>query len=405
MTAPVLYRETLAQIYDGRANGLRNSAIIQIAAWGAVTEKGVKRLTFFELSILLALACLASSAAAQTKPAADWKALVEAAKREGVVKCACPPRRDFALAFKKGFEEAFPGITLEITAATLPEFPMRVAKEQAAKMFLWDVYTFGPGAEIFDLKNRGGLESLWDYLVLPEVLNDSAWIGGMKDRFLDIEHQHIFGMFFTISTGSINRDALPDLKIKSFDELLNPSLKGKFVSVDPRVGGSGESLAAAVYQKYGRDGLKKLFVDQDVLLVKGNVEVAEQVVRKARPISLTSVSPDSQIRYKEAGMKLNIADLFVPELARAGTNGSCPAVFKNPPHPNATKVFINWLLSREGQKMISNARGEPSARTDVPPSSPEDAPRAGIKYLNAHKEEVMTKYLAPAQKILRELIP
>ena len=28
----------------------------------------------------------------------------------------------------------------------------------------WDVYTFGPGAEIFELKNKGGLESLWDFL-------------------------------------------------------------------------------------------------------------------------------------------------------------------------------------------------------------------------------------------------
>jgi len=365
----------------------------------------MKRPIIFALRILLMLAALGSSAVAQTKPASDWKAVVEAGKREGVVKCACPPRRDFALAFKKGFEEAFPGMSLELTAATLPEFPMRVAKEQAAKMFLWDVYTFGPGAEIFDLKTRGGLESLWDYFVLPEVLNDSAWIGGIKDRFLDVEQKHIFGMFFTISTGSINRDALPDLKISSFDDLLNPALKGKLVSVDPRVGGSGESLAAAVYQRYGRDGLRKLFVDQDVLLVKGNVEVAEQVVRKARPISLTSVSPDSQIRFKEAGIKLNIADLFLPELARAGTNGSCPAIFKNPPHPNATKVFINWLLSREGQKIISGARGEPSARTDVPPVSPEDAPKPGIKYLSAHKEEVMAKFLAPAQKILRELIP
>jgi len=364
----------------------------------------MKKSIVIELCLLLVFA-LIGSAAAQIKSTADWKTVLEAAKREGTVKCACPPRRDFALAFKKGFEDAFPGMTLELTAATLPEFPMRVAKEQAAKMFLWDVYTFGPGAEIFDLKTKGGLESLWDYLVLPEVLNDSAWIGGIKDRFLDIEQRHIFGMFFTISTGSINRDVLPDLKIKSFDELLNPALKGKFVSVDPRVGGSGESLAAAIYQRYGRDGLKKLFVDQDVLLVKGNVEVAEQVVRKSRPISLTSVSPDSQIRFKEAGVKLNIADLFVPELARAGTNGSCPAVFKNPPHPNATKVFINWLLSRDGQKIVSGARGEPSARTDVPPASPEDAPKPGIKYLDAHKEEVMAKYLAPAQKILRELIP
>src|SRR5262245_8261546 len=151
----------------------------------------MKRVTIFESGIFLALVCLGSSVLAQTKPAADWKSLVEGAKREGIIKCACPPRRDFSLAFKKGFEEAFPGITLEITAATLPEFPMRVAKEQAARMFLWDVYTFGPGAEIFDLKNRGGLESLWDYFVLHEVLNDSAWIGGIKDRFLDIEPHHI----------------------------------------------------------------------------------------------------------------------------------------------------------------------------------------------------------------------
>jgi iron(III) transport system substrate-binding protein len=358
-----------------------------------------------ELSVIVILTFLGASAGAQTKPASDWKAVVEAAKGEGTVKCACPPRREFALAFKKGFEEAYPGITLEITAAALPAFPLRVAKEQTAKMFLWDVYTFGPGAEIFDLKNKGGLESLWDYMSLPDVLNDSAWVGGIKDRFLDVEQKYIFGMFYTISTGSINLDVLPDLKVKSFDELLSPALKGKLVSVDPRVGGAGESLAAAVFQRYGREGLKKLFVDQDVMLVKGNVEVAEQVVRKARPVSLTSVSPDSQQRFKKAGVTLNIGDLFIPELARAGTNGSCPAVFKNPPHPNATKLFINWLLSRDGQKLISAARGEPSARTDVPVVSPDDAPKPGIKYLYAHKEEVMTKYLAPAQKILRELIP
>ncbi len=365
----------------------------------------MKKSTVCKVVAILALTLCAPPVRAQSKPAQDWQATLAAAKREGVVKCACPPRREFAAAFKKGFENAYPGITVELTAAALPAFPLRVAKEQSANMFLWDVYTFGPGAEIFDLKRKGGLESLWDYMSLPEVLNDSAWIGGVKDRFLDVEQKYIFGMFYTISTGSINRDALPDLKIKSFEDLLSPALKGKLVSVDPRVGGSGESLAAAVFQRFGREGLKKLFVDQDVLLVKGNVEVAEQVIRKARPISLTSVSPDSQLRFKKAGVTLNIGDLFVPELARAGTNGSCPAVFRNPPHPNATKVFINWLLSADGQKFISRARGEPSARTDVPVVNPEDAPKPGVQYLNAHKEEVMTKFLAPAQKILRELIP
>jgi iron(III) transport system substrate-binding protein len=370
----------------------------------------LKNLRKFKLCLVAALLLAATtptgSSLAQPKPPpSDWNKIVEAARREGVVKCACPPRRDFALAFKNGFEAAYPGITIEITAAALPAFPLRAAKEQSAGMYLWDVYTFGPGAEIFELKNKGGLESLWDFFVLPEVLNDAAWIGGLKDRFLDVEQKHIFGMFYSISTGSINRDALPSTTIKSFEDLLHPALKGKLVSVDPRIGGAGESLAAAVYRRYGREGLKKLFVDQDVLLVKGNVEVAEQVVRKARPISLTSVSPDAQIKYREAGVKLNLENLAVPELGRAGTNGSCPAVFRKPPNPNATKVFINWLLSQQGQKLISEARGEPSARTDIPVTRPEDAPQPGVDYLYAHKEDVMMKFLAPAQKILRELIP
>ena len=119
----------------------------------------MKSSTTFKLCAVLILTFLATTASAAKQTGSDWNATLEAAKREGMVKCACPPRREFAVAFKKGFEDAYPGITLEITAATLPAFPLRVAKEQSAKMFLWDIYTFGPGAEIFDLKNKGGLES------------------------------------------------------------------------------------------------------------------------------------------------------------------------------------------------------------------------------------------------------
>ena len=54
---------------------------------------------------------------------------------------------------------------------------------------------------------------------------------------------------------------------------------------------------------------------------------------------------------------------------------------------------------------MAETRGEPSARTDVGITRPEDAPKPGVKYLNAHKEEVMRITSLPAQKILRELIP
>jgi len=50
------------------------------------------------------------------------------------------------------------------------------------------------------------------------------------------------------------------------------------------------------------------------------------------------------------------------------------AAFKNAPHPNASKVFINWFLSREGQIAWSEAWSRPidrnSRRNDVPVRNP-----------------------------------
>ncbi|HEY7221878.1 MAG TPA: hypothetical protein VH985_26135, partial [Candidatus Binatia bacterium] len=40
-------------------------------------------------------------------------------------------------------------------------------------------------------------------------------------------------------------------------------------------------------------------------------------------------------------------------------------IFKNLPHPNATKVFINWLLSHDGQELFSRGMGVGSRRLDV----------------------------------------
>jgi len=41
------------------------------------------------------------------------------------------------------------------------------------------------------------------------------------------------------------------------------------------------------------------------------------------------------------------------------------AIIKNPANPNATKVFVNWLLSREGQEIVSKALGQATRRLDV----------------------------------------
>jgi ABC-type Fe3+ transport system substrate-binding protein len=40
-------------------------------------------------------------------------------------------------------------------------------------------------------------------------------------------------------------------------------------------------------------------------------------------------------------------------------------ILKNPPHPNATKVFVNWLLSRDGQEVFSRGLAQATRRNDV----------------------------------------
>ena len=42
------------------------------------------------------------------------------------------------------------------------------------------------------------------------------------------------------------------------------------------------------------------------------------------------------------------------------------SIFNRAPHPNAAKVYINWLLSKEGQTIYARATGYISNRLDVP---------------------------------------
>ena len=42
------------------------------------------------------------------------------------------------------------------------------------------------------------------------------------------------------------------------------------------------------------------------------------------------------------------------------------AVPLSPAHPHASKVFVNWLLSKEGHSIFVKAYGSPGIRKDAP---------------------------------------
>ncbi|HET7552472.1 MAG TPA: hypothetical protein VFK04_14375, partial [Gemmatimonadaceae bacterium] len=68
--------------------------------------------------------------------------------------------------------------------------------------------------------------------------------------------------------------------------------------------------------------------------------------------------------------------------------GSTFYVVKNRPHPNATRLFLNWFLTREVQDGFAKATDQNSRRTDVPSVADADAtPIPGAKYLSPQREE------------------
>ena len=85
------------------------------------------------------------------------------------------------------------------------------------------------------------------------------------------------------------------------------------------------------------------------------------------------------------------------------------ALINRAPHPNAAKVFINWLLSREGQTLFQKVISVPgdarnSRRIDVPKDHvPADGQRRDkMSYFDTDNPD--TKDLVPATKLLDEIL-
>ncbi len=86
---------------------------------------------------------------------------------------------------------------------------------------------------------------------------------------------------------------------------------------------------------------------------------------------------------------------------------------KKAPHPNAAKVLINWLLSREGQEVFSNAMGQPTRRLDVDTAWTKQFGHIAAKdvlspkrffELENQSEEAIRSVRIPAEALARKLL-
>lgn len=308
---------------------------------------------------IAAMYLCAGSALAQFK-SSDWEKIVEAGRKEGKVVASIPP----SVELRKLMELSFPkryGIGVEFVPARGGNIIRRMVDEARAGVQYFDLHIGGTESAITGLLPENILEPVEPFFILPEVKDPKQWWGG--HIWADKAKRYIlaFVAYQTISLWS-NSDLYKPSEFKSFDDLLSPKLQGKIGISDPRTPGSGNSMWSHMNYIKGEEYLKrlvgqKLFVTRDLRLLAENLARGKIAVTSG--IAYSEFFP-----FIKAG--LPVAPLPVPKegLYISGGYGHL-MIFKNQPHPNATKVFVNWLLGHDGQELFGRAMGVGSRRLDI----------------------------------------
>ena len=328
------------------------------------------------LAVALGIACSANIEAASAKPAkqsssepaaktdpGEWKKILEAAKKEGKIVLFGSPGEAWRKSMVDMFQQEYPEISVEFSAGAGRNFWPRIRQERGLGKKLWDLRTGGVDALGMEAKRDGFLAPIRP-LLLPEIADDSKWFWGLDEAFNDREKKYILGFTSYVQPSVFfNADFIKESDLKSTEQLLDPKFRGKIVITTPTGGASQKSLAHMAFM-YGKNFILDLLSKQDVIVTDDNRQQVEWVVRGKYPIAI-GLPTALLVPYAKQGLGKNLLTLE-DKIIRI-TNGSGIINFlEGAPHPNAAKVYINWLLSQKTQILISQNTKTNSGRTDVP---------------------------------------
>lgn len=352
--------------------------------------------------VLALLWPLAAAAQADSQP--SWDDVLAAAKNEGKVLVAGPPTAEMRQRLPVAFKARY-GITVEYIGGRSSDLTARLRAERNAGVYSVDAVLSGIDSMSSFFYKEKMLDPLRPVLMLPEVIDGSKWKKG-KLWFVDPDDRYVLRIANSVSNlFHINTNFVKPGDLRTTADLLDPKWKGLIALEDPVTTGSGSNHAANLYLQLGRDFIKKLYIDQKPMLSRDNRVLTDALLRGTRPIVLGAEDADVDRMAKE-GVRVELLqgfpDLHAPVSAGFGHLG----LMNNAPHPNAAKVFVNWMASKEGAELYSRARGAVSTRNDVDESflPPEVIPREGVQYFDNHDWEYTVTKKEQARQAVRKIL-
>lgn len=360
------------------------------------------------VTVWASILSLEAAATAQEKAGwqAVWEKTVEAAKKEGQVNVYITLGPHAAVPL---FRKAYPDIRTVIVAGRSGQIAQRILAERRAAKYLADVEIGGGALNLAEFYRVGIIDPIKPLLVLPEVVDESKWWQG-KHRYLDPEGKYIFVYVGVPQKGSAyyNTNLIHPEEFKSMWDFLDSKWKGKMVARDPRDPGPGGGAMRFFYHspELGPQFIKRLFSETEIVVSRN-----ERLPTDWLGIGKYRICFFCRDISKAKRQGLPVEEFGVmKEGAGLTSQGGTVSLINRAPHPNAAKVFVNWLLSREGQityqKILLEVDGDyrDSLRIDIPKDEiPLDQRRTeGANYVDVDTPE--RRDMRPIFKLLEEAL-
>lgn len=285
-------------------------------------------------------------------------AMMAAAEKEGKVVWYTSVDVKVAEQIKKAFVTQYPKIDVEVERSGSERVFQRINQEYQSNIHNVDVVNSSDASHFLFWKQQKLLAAHTP----PDVAKFPA------------QYRDPDGMYFawraTLDCMAYNTNLVkePDAP-KSYADLLDPKWKGKLVKAHPSYSGTSLTGTYALVKALGWDYLEKL--------AKNGVQQLQSTT--APPKTLASGERAVMVDGNEYNVfiEMDAKSPIRPIYAREGTPfvTSPTAIFAAAPHPNAARVFQNFLYTLKAQQILVDTGGQRS----VHPGVKEPAGRTPLK--------------------------
>jgi iron(III) transport system substrate-binding protein len=301
-----------------------------------------------------AFVLVADMAVAMTSGAAMAQdaALIEAAKKEGKLSYYTTRQIDAMNTFSRAFEAKY-GIKVEASRHTNEDLIVKIINENKAGR---------PSADVFD--GSSGITQLIETgLVAPYKPKEAdAYAPEFKDKDGNWTAINIYVAGVAYNTDLVKEADVP----KKVEDLLDPKWAGRKITYTMQYTVSGlNGFLGGLEKERGadkaRDFIAQLHKNGGVAQNATPSAVLDTVASGQYPICLGCNSNGVAILIKK-GAPVAFSTKVQPIVSFVSALG----VTKTAQSPNAARLFIEFLLSKEGQQLMEEKTDVLSARTDFP---------------------------------------